>query len=75
MNYLYKVGQRVRIVGNSTIHHYAPLGQVGKIKSFASWGNREPYREAYVVSCETTNGRPTQVIIEHDLRSVGARVV
>ena len=71
MNYLYKVGQRVRIVGNSTIHHYAPLGQVGKIKGFASWGNRE----AYVVSCETTNGKPTQVIIEHDLRSVGARVV
>ena len=30
MNYLYRVGQRVRIVGNSTIPHYAPLGQVGK---------------------------------------------
>ena len=71
MNYLYKVGQRVRIVGNSTIHHYAPLGQVGKIKSFTSWGNKE----AYIVSCETTNGRPTQVIIEHDLCSAGARVV
>ena len=72
MNYLYRVGQRVQIVGNSTIHHYAPLGQVGKIESFISWGSNE---EAYVVSCETTNGRPTQVIIEHDLRSAGARVV
>lgn len=71
MNYLYRVGQRVRIVGNSTIGHYAPLGQVAKIESLTSWGNRE----AYVVSCETTNGRPTQVIIEHDLRSAGARVV
>ena len=71
MNYLYKVGQCVLIVGNSTIHHYAPLGQVGKIKGFASWSNKK----AYIVSCETTNGRPTQVIIEHDLRSAGARVV
>ena len=71
MNYLYKPNQRVRIVGNSTIHHYASLGQVGKIKGFASWDNKE----AYIVSCETTNGRPTQVIIEHDLRSVVAKVV
>lgn len=71
MNYLYKAGQRVRIVDNTTIHHYAPLGQVGKIKSLTSWGNRE----AYVVACETTNGRPTQVIIEHDLRAAGAEVV
>lgn len=71
MNYLYKVGQRVRIVDNTTIHHYAPLGQVAKIKGLASWGNRE----AYIVSCETTNGRPTQVIIEHDLRAAGAEVV
>ena len=71
MNYLYKVNQRVRIVGNTTIQHYAPLGQVAKIKSRTSWGNKE----AYVVSCETTNGRSTQVIIEHDLRSAGARVV
>lgn len=71
MNYLYKPNQRVRIVGNSTILHYAPLGQVGKIKSFTSWGNRE----AYIVSCKTTNGMPTQVIIEHDLRAAGAEVV
>lgn len=71
MNYLYKPNQRVRIVGNSTIPHYAPLGQVGKIKSVESWGNRK----AYVVSCKTTNGMPTQVIIEHDLRSAGAMVV
>ena len=71
MNYLYKPNQRVRIVGNSTIGHYAPLGQVAKIKSLTSYGNRE----AYVVSCKTTNGRRTQVIIEHDLRSVGAKVV
>lgn len=71
MNYLYKAGWRVRIVGNTTIHHYAPLGQVAKIKSLTSWCDRE----AYVVACETTNGRPTQVIIEHDLRSVGAKVV
>ena len=71
MNYLYRVGQRVRIIGNSTIHHYAPLGQVGKIKSLTSWGNRA----AYIVSCKTTNGMPTQVIIERDLRSAGARVV
>lgn len=71
MNYLYKVNQRVRIVGNTTIQHYAPLGQVAKIKSRTSWGNRE----AYVVSCKTINGMPTQVIIERDLRSVGAKVV
>ena len=71
MNYLYRVGQRVLIVGNSTLRHYAPLGQVAKIKSLTSWCDRE----AYVVSCETTNGRSTQVIIERDLRSVGARVV
>ena len=71
MNYLYKVNQRVRIVGNTTIQHYAPLGQVAKIKSLTSWCDRE----AYVVSCETTNGRPTRVIIERDLRSAGARVV
>ena len=71
MNYLYKVGQRVRIVGNTTIRHYAPLGQVAKIKSLTSWCDRE----AYVVACETTNGRPTQVIIEHDLRAAGAEVV
>lgn len=71
MNYLYKVGQRVRIVGNSAIHHYVPLGQVGKIKNLTSWCNKE----AYIVSCETTNGRPTQVIIEHDLCSAGAKVV
>ena len=71
MNYLYRPNQRVRIVDNSTIRHYAPLGQVGKIKSLTLWCDRE----AYVVSCETTNGRPTQVIIEHDLRSAGARVV
>ena len=71
MNYLYRVVQRVRIVVNSTIPHYAPLGQVGKIKSITSWGNRE----AYIVSCKTTNGRPTQVIIERDLRSAGAKVV
>lgn len=32
MNYLYKVNQRVRIVGNTTIQHYAPLGQVAKNK-------------------------------------------
>ena len=71
MNYLYRPNQRVRIVGNSTIPHYAPLGQVGKIKSLISWGNKE----AYIVSCKTTNGMPTQVIIERDLRSAGARVV
>lgn len=71
MNYLYRVGQRVRIVDNTTIHHYATLGQVARINSQTSWGNRE----AYVVKCETTNGRPTQVIIEHDLRSAGAKVV
>lgn len=71
MNYLYKVNQRVRIVGNTTIQHYAPLGQVAKIKSRTSWGNRE----AYVVSCKTTNGMQTQLIIEHDLRFPGARVV
>lgn len=71
MNYLYRPNQRVRIVGNSTIPHYAPLGQVGKIKRLTSWGNRE----AYIVSCKTTNGMPTQVIIEHDLCSAGAMVV
>lgn len=71
MNYLYKAGQRVRIVDNTTIHHYAPLGQVAKIRSLTSWGDRE----AYVVACETTNGRQTQVIIQHDLRAEGARVV
>lgn len=71
MNYLYKAGQRVRIVGNTTIHHYAPLGQVAKIKSLTSWGNIE----AYIVSCETTNGRPTQAIIQHDLRATGVEVV
>ena len=71
MNYLYKPNQRVRIVGNSTIHHYAPLGQVGKIKGLTSWGNKE----AYIVTCETTNGSQTQVIIEHDLLSIRAKVV
>ena len=71
MNYLYRPNQRVRIVGNSTIPHHAPLGQVGKIKSLTSWCNVE----AYVVSCKTTNGMPTQVIIEHDLRAAGAEVV
>lgn len=71
MNYLYRPNQRVRIVGNSTIRHYAPIGQVAKIKSLTSWGNKE----AYTVSCKTTNGRRTQVIIERDLRSVGAKVV
>ena len=71
MNYLYKVGQRVRIVGNTTIRHYAPLGQVAKIKSLTSWCDRE----AYVVSCKTVNGMPTQVIIEGDLKPAGVRVV
>ena len=71
MNYLYRVNQRVRIVGNTTIQHYAPLGQVAKIKNRTSWGNRE----AYVVSCKTTNGMPTQLIIQGDLRPEGARVV
>jgi len=71
MNYLYRVNQRVRIVDNTAIHHYAPLGQVAKIKSLTSWGNRE----AYIVTCKTTNGKPAQVIIEHDLRPAGAEVV
>lgn len=71
MNYLYKAGQRVRIVDNTTIPHYASLGQVAKIKSLTSWGNRE----AYIVACKTVNGMPTQVIIQHDLRAAGAEVV
>lgn len=71
MNYLYKAGQRVRIVDNTTIHHYAPLGQVAKIERLASFGNKE----AYVVSCKTVNGMPTQLIIEGDLKPAGVRVV
>ena len=73
MNYLYRPNQRVRIVGNSTIHHFVPKGDMVTIQDYSfSYHSKEP---AYIVSCEATNGRKTQLIVEKDLAPAGARVV
>ena len=71
MKYKFHEGQRVRIVGNSAIYHYAVLGSVGTITELKQYG----LLPLYQVQCETTNGRNRQVIIEKDLIAVGAKVV
>ena len=71
MMYKFHKGQRVRIVGNSTIPHYAILGNIGTIEALHTYGSLP----SYYVRCKTTNGLPAQVIIEGDLVAIGAMVV
>lgn len=71
MKHRFRANSRVIIVGNTTIRHYAFLGQMAKIKKFQDYGNRP----GYVVECKTTCGMPTQVIIEADLAPAKGRVM
>lgn len=61
----------MRVVGNTTIHHYVPKGDVVIIQDYSFYGGQP----AYTVSCKATNGRTTQLIIEKDLAPAGAKVV
>ena len=71
MKYKFHEGQRVLIVGNSIIPHFAIIGGVGTIMGTRRYGNLPCYH----IQCKTTSGCNYQTIIENDLVAVGAKVV
>lgn len=71
MKHKFHEGQKVRIIGNSKIHHYAILGSIGTITRPDKFSGGAHYQ----VRCKTTSGFTYQNIVENDLVAVGAKVV
>lgn len=66
----FKKGQKVKIVGNTIIPHYAHIGEIGTVVS-----KYQGRYNAYKIQCRTTVGQNTQIIAVEDLESCSSAKV